>query len=199
MRRAVASLLAAYAVACSLGALAAFDWAAFVAALKSRSGPPPAWHSYLFLAGGAGFLLSGALVSLRRAGSVALFLLGAACLVPALTMAEWSVLWWQDPSAVEGAMAGLLAGLPLLFVAVWEMRQPGRPCTETVELVIADDAASVKPTPRIVYLSEPAAGEPSPQPKRRREPPIFVPDIMVERQRALFRAQARARRTACGS
>lgn len=200
-RRLISLLLIVYAMAFAFGALTAVRWPSIVmvmgwivtddvtGGLKSVD-----WRQLGITHGGAYFLAafcyyaSAAILSGRRRGAVLWYVMGMAASIPTIFLVHFDPNWWQDPSIGEGALAGLAAGAVLLLIAVWELRY-----RSPEEIAEEREMLEAAPPPVVV-----AAPEPAPAPRKRR-PPVFVADIVVERQRAMFIAQARrkaARRNA---
>lgn len=194
-RRLIYLLLTAYAIAFAFGAMTAVRWPSIVMVLgwivtDDVIGGLNAldWRELGITHGGAYLLASvcyyasGATLAARKPGAVLWYVMGLAASIPAVFLVHFDPDWWLDPSAGEGALAGLVAGALLLFVAVWELRwRPARP--------VEDDADETPPQQVIVY--QPAPVEEAVIAVRRRREPMFVPDIVVARQRAAYAAHAR--------
>lgn len=197
-RRLIAILLTVYAIAFAFGALTAVRWPSIVmvmgwivrddvanglGGLNWRELGISHGSAYLFAA--LGYYASGATLAARKGGAVGWYLLALAASIPSVFLVHFEPRWWEDPSIGEGAMAGLMAGALLLFIAVWELRQ--RPPEEYVEMEDAGDAPVVRPA-RVRAEAV--------KPPKKKHPPLFVPDIVVQRQRAMFIAQARRKQAA---
>jgi hypothetical protein len=85
-----------------------------------------------------------------------------------------------------------MAGAFLLLIAVWALRRRAPDVIDgdaTPETMANPALASARPQPSQAKTARlPAA--------KKKHPPLFVPDIMVARQRALFMAQAKRRQAA---
>ncbi|MFN4224841.1 MAG: hypothetical protein ACK4HR_00890 [Hyphomonas sp.] len=200
-RRLICLLLTVYAIAFAFGALTAVRWPSIVMVMgwivqdDVRGGLDGVnWrelgivHGSAYLFAALGYYASSALLGARKGGAVAWYLFALAASVPAVFLVHFHPRWWENPTAGEGALAGLMAGALLLLIAVWELRKR------------APDYVDVEVTPETLAHPAVAAavrGEPlvagKPVKVKKPHPPLFVPDIMVARQRALFIAQARAR------
>jgi hypothetical protein len=87
-------------------------------------------------------------------------------------------------------MAGLMGGAVLLLIAVWELRK--RP----VEMVDVEVPDGMDEATAVQMAMQRAAKAPKVKPPKKKQPPIFVADIVVQRQRAMFIAQARRKKAA---
>lgn len=196
-RRVIYLLLTAYAIAFAFGAMTAVRWPSIVMVMGWIVADDVAgglnsidWRQ-LGIAHGGAYLLAavcyyaaGATLMTRRPGAVLWCAMALAASIPAVFLVHFEPEWWLNPSAGEGALAGLAAGALLLFLAVWELRcRPLRPAPE--------EEPEPAPLQRIIYQPAPM-DEPVMAVPRRREP-VFVPDIMVARQRAAYAAYARRR------
>jgi hypothetical protein len=210
-RRLICLLLTAYAIAFAFGALTAVRWPSIVMVLgwivqdDVKAGLDGVnWrelgitHGAAYLFAALGYYASSALLGARRKGAISWYLFALAFSVPAVFLVHFSPNWWENPTAGEGAMAGLMAGAFLLLIAVWELRQ--RPPefvdvevnAETIQNPVVAAALAAQQGPVIAEAAAPAKMK---KPKKK-HPPLFVPDIMVARQRALFIAQAKRRQAA---
>jgi hypothetical protein len=207
-RRLIAILLTIYAIAFAFGALTAVRWPSIVMVMGWIMADDVAgglggvnWrelgiaHGAAYLFAALGYYASGAILAARKGGAVGWYIFALAFSVPSVFLVHFGANWWENPSAGEGAMAGLMAGAVLLLIAVWELRK--RP----------PDYMDVEVTPETMANPAVAAavgGQQAPRPARpekpakvkKKHPPLFVPDIVVQRQRAMFIAQARRRKAA---
>lgn len=194
-RRLIAILLTVYAIAFAFGALTAVRWPSIVmvmgwimrddvanglSGLNWRELGIAHGSAYLFAA--LGYYAAGAIIAARKGGAVAWYLFALAFSVPSVFLVHFDANWWKDPSVGEGAMAGLMGGAVLLFIAVWELRK--RPPQEYVEVEDEDEVPVVRPARMRAEKVKPP---------KKKQPPLFVPDIVVQRQRAMFIAQAKRR------
>lgn len=198
LRRLIAILLTAYAIAFAFGALTAVRWPSIMMALSwvvqddIAAGLESVDWRQLGIAHGGPYLLaalcfycSAAMIAARRPGGVLWYLMGVVAGIPCLYLVTFEPGWWHDPSAAEGAIAGACVGALLLMFAVWELRlRRARPPAEAV----AEDAPLVLSQPVLV-------SEPLPDARKRPVPskptrPAFVP-AAIARQRASFAAHGR--------
>ena len=212
-RRLIAVLLTVSAIAFAFGALTAVRWPSIVMVMgwivtddlaNGMSGVN--WrelgiaHGAAYLFAALGYYASGATLAARKGGAVGWYLFALAFSIPSVFLVHFDPLWWQDPGAGEGAMAGLMAGALLLLVAVWELRkQPPEfidadVTSETMRRPEVAAAAMAQPAQAMAPLLSPVMEKPAKVKKK--HPPVFVPDIMVQRQRAMFIAQARRKQAA---
>ncbi|MFN3912587.1 hypothetical protein [Hyphomonas sp.] len=197
-RRLIAILLTVYAIAFAFGALTAVRWPSIVmvmgwivrddvanglSGLNWRELGIAHGSAYLFAA--LGYYAAGAILAARKGGAVGWYLFALAFSIPSVFLVHFDANWWENPSAAEGAMAGLMAGAVLLFIAVWELRK--RPPEDHAGAEEADEAPGLRPA-RLRAVAE--------KPPKKKQPPLFVPDIVVQRQRAMFIAQAKRRNAA---
>lgn len=204
-RRLVCLLLTLYAIAFAFGALTAVRWPSIVMVMgwivkDDVEGGLSAinWrelgitHGAAYLFASLGYYASSALLGARKGGAVGWYLFGLAASVPAVFLVHFSPQWWLDPAPGEGALAGLMAGAFLLLIAVWALRRRAPDVIDgdaTPETMANPALASARPQPSQAKTARlPAA--------KKKHPPLFVPDIMVARQRALFMAQAKRRQAA---
>lgn len=193
-RRIIYFLLTAYAIAFAFGAMTAVRWPSIVMVMgwiladDLSGGLKDVDWRQLGIAHGGAYLLaavcyyaSAATMVARRRGAVLWYLMAMTASAPAILLVHFDPDWWQNPSAGEGALAGLAAGALLLFFAVWELRWRPPRAPEEEE----PDA------PQQVIIYQPAPVEAPVMAIRPRRPPVFVPDIMVARQRAAYAAHAR--------
>jgi hypothetical protein len=194
-RRIIYFLLTAYAIAFAFGAMTAVRWPSIVMVMgwiladDLAGGLKDVDWRQLGIAHGGAYLLaavcyyaSAATMVARRRGAVLWYLMAMIASAPAILLVHFDPHWWHNPSAAEGALAGLAAGGLLLLLAVWELRwrAPRSPEEEA-----QPDA------PRQAIICQPAPAEAPDMIVRPRRPPLFVPDIMVTRQRAAYAAYAR--------
>lgn len=207
-RRLIAILLTIYAIAFAFGALTAVRWPSIVMVMgwivtdELASGLDGVnWrelgisHGAAYLFAALGYYASGAVLSARKGGGVGWFLFALAFSIPSVFLVHFDANWWQNPSASEGAMAGLMAGAGLLLAAVWELRKrpPEFMDVEVTPETLANPAVAAAVAARQAPLS---AGAEKPAKVKKKHLPLFVPDIVVQRQRAMFIAQARRRKVA---
>jgi len=195
-RRLICLLLTAYAIAFAFGALTAVRWPSIAMVMgwmmtdEVAEGLNSVDWRQLGIAHGGAYLLaavcyyaSAATLAARKKGAVLWYVMALAASIPAVFLVHFDPEWWLNPSAREGALAGLAAGAALLLLAVWELRY--RAPREMEE----EDAGTA---PQQVIVYQPAPAEiPAVVTVRRRREPVFVPDIMVARQRAAYIAHAR--------
>ena len=127
-RRLIAVLLTVYAIAFAFGALTAVRWPSIVMVMgwivtddlaNGMSGVN--WrelgiaHGAAYLFAALGYYASGATLAARKGGAVGWYLFALAFSIPSVFLVHFDPLWWQDPGAGEGAMAGLMAGALLLL------------------------------------------------------------------------------------
>ena len=160
LRKIIALLITAYAIAFAFGALAAVRWPSIMMAVTATlADAAPAtgfegvnWRELGIVYGAPYFLAalsfyaSAVMVSGRRHGAMTWFLFGAAAGFPCAFMVDFEAGWWRDPSVGEGMVAGAGVAALLLGWAVWELRRrPPQPAT--VPAAPAEDPAPVR-TPR---------------------------------------------------
>lgn len=197
LRRLIAILLTVYAIAFAFGALTAVRWPSIMMALSwvvhddIAGGLESVDWRQLGIAYGGPYLLaalcfycSAAMIAAKRPGGVLWYLMGVVAGIPCLYLVTLEPGWWNDPSAAEGAIAGVCAGALLLMLAVWELRLRSPRKTEPV----AQDAPLVLSKPVLV-------SEPLPEARQRPVPakparPAFVP-AAIARQRASFAMHGR--------
>lgn len=195
-RRLIALLLIVYAMAFAFGAMTAVRWPSIVMVLGWIVADDVAgglklvdWRQLGITHGGAYLLASvcyyasAATIAARKKGAVLWYLMAMAASVPTIFLVHFDPEWWLDPSAGEGALAGLAAGAVLLLMAVWELRY-----RSPDEIAEEREMLEAAPMPAAVY--QPAAMAAAPATRKRR-PPVFISDVIVQRQRAMFIAQAR--------
>ena len=135
-RRLICLLLTIYAIAFAFGALTAVRWPSIVMVMGWIVQDDVAgglsginWrelgitHGAAYLFAALGYYASSALLGARKGGAVGWYLFGLAASVPAVFLVHFSPEWWLNPTAGEGALAGLMAGAFLLLIAVWELRK----------------------------------------------------------------------------
>ena len=201
LRRLIAILLTVYAIAFAFGALTAVRWPSIVMVMGWIVQDDVAdglkgvnWrelgiaHGAAYLFAAIGYYAAGATIAGRKGGAVGWYLLALAASIPSVFLVHFDPLWWQDPSAGEGAMAGLMAGAVLLFIAVWELRK--RP----VEMIDVEVPDGMSEATAVQQAMQRATKAPKIKPPKKKQPPVFVPDIVVQRQRAMFIAQARRKK-----
>jgi hypothetical protein len=203
MRRLIAILLTVYAIAFAFGALTAVRWPSIVMVMGWIVQDDVAnglkgvnWrelgitHGSAYLFAALGYYAAGATIAGRKGGAVSWYIFALCFSIPSVFLVHFDPEWWLNPSAGEGAMAGLMGGAVLLLIAVWELRK--RP-VEMVDVEVPDgmdDATAVQ------MAMQRAAKAPKVKPPKKKQPPIFVADIVVQRQRAMFIAQARRKKAA---
>mgnify|MGYP006402880099 CR=1 FL=1 len=187
LRRLIAILLTVYAIAFAFGALTAVRWPSIMMALSwvvqddIAGGLESVDWRQLGIAYGGPYLLaalcfycSAAMIAAKRPGGVLWYLMGVVAGIPCLYLVTFEPGWWNDPSAAEGAIAGVCAGALLLMLAVWELRlrapRQAESPTQDAPLVLSE--ARQRPVPA--------------QPAR----PAFVP-AAIARQRASFAMHGR--------
>ena len=194
-RRLISLLLTALAIAFAFGAMTAVRWPSIVMVMgwivtDDVAGGLKAvdWRK-LGIAHGGAYLLAAvcyyaaaATIAARKPGAVLWYIMGMAASIPTIFLVHFDPQWWLNPSAGEGAMAGLAGAALLLLIAVWELRY--RSPEE-----IAEEREMLEAAPAPVYQAAPAVVAP-----RKRRPPVFVSDVVVQRQRAMFIAQARRKK-----
>lgn len=198
-RRLICLLLTVYAIAFAFGALTAVRWPSIVMVMgwimqdDVKGGLDGVnWrelgitHGAAYLFASLGYYASSALLGARKGGAVAWYIFALAASVPAVFLVHFNPNWWENPTAGEGALAGLMAGAMLLLIAVWELRK--RP-PEYVDVEVTPETME-NPVVAAALRGEPLVAE-KPAKVKKKHPPLFVPDIMVARQRAFLIAQVR--------
>lgn len=194
-RRLISLLLTALAIAFAFGAMTAVRWPSIVMVMgwivtDDVAGGLNAidWRK-LGIAHGGAYLLAAvcyyaaaATIAARKPGAVLWYIMGMAASIPTIFLVHFDPQWWLNPSAGEGAMAGLAAAAALLLIAVWELRY--RSPEE-----LAEEREMLEAAPAPVYQAAQVAAAPP-----RKRPPVFVADVVVQRQRAMFIAQARRKK-----
>ncbi len=207
-RRLVAILLTIYAIAFAFGALTAVRWPSIVMVMGwivaddvERGLGGVNWrelgiaHGAAYLFAALGYYASGATLAARKGGAVGWYLFALAFSIPSVFLVHFDADWWQNPSAGEGAMAGLMAGAVLLLIAVWELRR--RPPEFMDVEVTPETMANPAIAAAVARQQAPVLARPEkPVKVKKKQPPLFVPDIVVQRQRAMFIAQARRQKEA---
>ena len=194
LRRLIAILLTVYAIAFAFGALTAVRWPSIMMAMSwivqddIAGGLESVDWRELGIAHGGPYLLaalcfycSAAMIAAKRPGGVLWYVMGLFAGIPCLYLVTFEPGWWNDPSAAEGAIAGVCAGAFLLMLAVWELR---------LRRVRPQDAAAESAP---VLLSQPIlVSDPTPQAIQRPMPikPTRVP-AAIARQRASFALHGR--------
>lgn len=195
-RRLISLLLTALAIAFAFGAMTAVRWPSIVMVMgwivtDDVAGGLNAidWRK-LGIAHGGAYLLAAvcyyaaaATIAARKPGAVLWYIMGMAASIPTIFLVHFDAEWWLNPSAGEGAMAGLAAAAALLLIAVWELRY-----RSPEELAEEREMLEAAPAP-VVYQAAPVVAAPP-----RKRPPVFVSDVVVQRQRAMFIAQARRKK-----
>ena len=198
-RKLIAILIACYAIAFAFGALTAVRWPSIMMAVSWLAHDDLAeglatvnWRELgidyggPYLLAALCFYCSAAMVSARRRGAVAWYILGMAAGFPVFYLVTFEPGWYQDPSIAEGAVAGVGAVGVLLLMAVWELRH--RPARPAGEIAVVEEAA---PAARPAQVREIATDDDVPAVVRRpafgtpRTRPGFVP-AAVARPRASF-------------
>ncbi|AXE65665.1 hypothetical protein HPO_15081 [Hyphomonas polymorpha PS728] len=194
-RRLISLLLTALAIAFAFGAMTAVRWPSIVMVMgwivtDDVAGGLNAidWRK-LGIAHGGAYLLAAvcyyaaaATIAARKPGAVLWYIMGMAASIPTIFLVHFDPEWWLNPSAGEGAMAGLAAAALLLLIAVWELRY--RSPEE-----LAEEREMLEAAPAPVYQAAPVVAAPP-----RKRPPVFIADVVVQRQRAMFIAQARRKK-----
>jgi hypothetical protein len=204
LRRLIALLLTIYAIAFALGALTAVRWPSMLMLLgwSAPEGVSPRelglTHAAAYLIAALGYYASGALIARRRGGAVFWYAVALIASVPAALLVDFEPGWWRDPGAGEGAMAGLMLGALLLLAAVWELRKRAPEYYDvevTPESLAHPQVAAAVAAHQAAFFQLPDLFNFTPDPEKPRKvhPPLFVSDIVVRRQRAMFAAQARRR------
>ncbi|MDP3460474.1 MAG: hypothetical protein Q8S09_14490 [Hyphomonas sp.] len=208
LRRLIAILLTVYAIAFAFGALTAVRWPSIVMVMGwivtddvERGLGGVNWrelgitHGAAYLFAALGYYASGATLAARKGGAVGWYIFALAFSVPSVFLVHFDAGWWHNPSAGEGAMAGLMAGAVLLLAAVWELRK--RPPEFMDVEVTPETLANPAVAAAVAAQQAPVFARPEkPVKVKKKHPPIFVPDIVVQRQRAMFIAQARRQKAA---
>ena len=180
-RRLICLLLMAYAMVFAFGAMTAVRWPSIVMVMGWIVNDDLAgglqsvnWRELGLMHGGAYFTaalcyyLSAASLAARERLALVWQILAMTASIPTIFLVHFDAGWWQDPDAGEGAMAGLAAGAFVLLLAVLELQRPARP-----------------PRP-------PGDGQARKEARKAQaHPPVFIADIVVRRQHALFAQQAR--------
>lgn len=206
MRRLIAILLTIYAIAFAFGAMTAVRWPSIVMVMGWILQDDVAnglknvnWrelgiaHGSAYLFAALGYYAAGATIAGRKGGAVAWYIFALCFSIPSVFLVHFDAQWWLDPSAGEGAMAGLMAGAVLLLAAVWELRKQK---VEMMDVEVPDGMTDAEAIAMATRRPEKQAKVKAPKPPKKKQPPIFVPDIVVQRQRAMFIAQAKRRNAA---
>jgi hypothetical protein len=194
-RRLISLLLTALAIAFAFGAMTAVRWPSIVMVMGWIVTEDVAgglndidWRK-LGIAHGGAYLLAAvcyyaaaATIAARKPGAVLWYIMGMAASIPTIFLVHFDPDWWLNPSAGEGAMAGLAGAALLLLIAVWELRY-------RLPEEVAEEREILEAVPPPVYQAAPVVTMP-----RKRRPPVFVSDVVVQRQRAMFIAQARRKK-----
>jgi len=205
-RRLIAILLTIYAIAFAFGALTAVRWPSIVMVMGWIVQDDVAnglkgvnWrelgisHGAAYLFAALGYYASGATLAARKGGAVGWYAFALTFSIPSVFLVHFDANWWENPSAGEGAMAGLMAGALLLLVAVWELRK--RP-PEFMDVEVTPETMTNPAVAAALAKQQAPARAEKPVKVKKKHPPLFVPDIVVQRQRAMFMAQAQRRRAA---
>jgi len=205
-RRLIAILLTIYAIAFAFGALTAVRWPSIVMVMGWIVQDDVAnglkgvnWrelgiaHGAAYLFAALGYYASGATLAARKGGAVGWYIFALAFSIPSVFLVHFDANWWLNPSAGEGAMAGLMAGALLLLIAVWELRK--RP-PEFMDVEVTPENMSNPAVAAALARQQAPMRAEKPVKVKKKHPPLFVPDIVVQRQRAMFMAQAQRRRAA---
>ncbi|PKP80282.1 MAG: hypothetical protein CVT79_15595 [Alphaproteobacteria bacterium HGW-Alphaproteobacteria-18] len=195
-RRLISLLLTALAIAFAFGAMTAVRWPSIVMVMgwivtdDVAGGLKAVDWRQLGIAHGGAYLLAAvcyyaaaATIAARKPGAVLWYIMGMAASIPTIFLVHFDPEWWLNPSAGEGAMAGLAATAALLLIAVWELRY-----RSPEELAEEREMLEAAPPP-VAYQAAPVATAPP-----RKRPPVFIADVVVQRQRAMFIAQARRKK-----
>ncbi|MBK8197539.1 MAG: hypothetical protein IPK75_04145 [Acidobacteria bacterium] len=206
MRRLITILLTIYAIAFAFGALTALRWPSIVMVMGWIVQDDVAnglkgvnWrelgiaHGSAYLFAAIGYYAAGATIAGRKGGAVAWYLFALCFSIPSVFLVHFDPQWWLDPSAGEGAMAGLMAGAVLLLSAVWELRKQA---PRMMDVEVPDGMDEATAIQQAMARAKAAAKVKPPKPPKKKQPPVFVPDIVVQRQRAMFIAQAKRRNAA---
>lgn len=194
-RRLISLLLTALAIAFAFGAMTAVRWPSIVMVMGWIVTEDVAgglndidWRK-LGIAHGGAYLLAAvcyyaaaATIAARKPGAVLWYIMGMAASIPTIFLVHFDPDWWLNPSAGEGAMAGLAGAALLLLIAVWELRY-------RLPEEVAEEREMLEAVPAPVYQAAPVVTT-----QRTRRPPVFVSDVVVQRQRAMFIAQARRKK-----
>ncbi|WP_291199762.1 hypothetical protein [Hyphomonas sp.] len=205
-RRLIAILLTIYAIAFAFGALTAVRWPSIVMVMGWIVQDDVAnglkgvnWrelgisHGAAYLFAALGYYASGATLAARKGGAVGWYAFALTFSIPSVFLVHFDANWWENPSAGEGAMAGLMAGALLLLIAVWELRK--RP-PELMDVEVTPETMTNPAVAAALAKQQAPARAEKPVKVKKKHPPLFVPDIVVQRQRAMFMAQAQRRRAA---
>ncbi len=205
-RRLIAILLTIYAIAFAFGALTAVRWPSIVMVMGWIVQEDVAnglkgvnWrelgisHGAAYLFAALGYYASGATLAARKGGAVGWYIFALAFSIPSVFLVHFDANWWENPSAGEGAMAGLMAGALLLLIAVWELRK--RP-PEFMDVEVTPETMTNPAVAAALARQQAPVRAEKPVKVKKKHPPLFVPDIVVQRQRAMFMAQAQRRRAA---
>ena len=205
-RRLIAILLTIYAIAFAFGALTAVRWPSIVMVMGWIVQDDVAnglkgvnWrelgisHGAAYLFAALGYYASGATLAARKGGAVGWYIFALAFSIPSVFLVHFDANWWENPSAGEGAMAGLMAGALLLLIAVWELRK--RP-PEFMDVEVTPETMTNPAVAAALARQQAPVRAEKPVKVKKKHPPLFVPDIVVQRQRAMFMAQAQRRRAA---
>jgi len=197
-RKLLALLVALFAVAFTVGALAVMRWPTIlmVMSLALEDGLGPAldgvdWRQlglvygvpYLFA--GCFLYVSAQLISQRRHGAFTTYMIGCALGFPCAFMVDFEPGWWRDPSSAEGAVAGAGAVALLMALAVWELRK-GKP-VKVVEAEPEEEMVTL-PTSVIAALGAQPVVAAGPAPASK---PTRRPSAAVMNQRAHFAREGR--------
>ncbi|MEO1102055.1 MAG: hypothetical protein AAFW65_09445 [Pseudomonadota bacterium] len=210
LRKLIALMIAAYAIAFAFGALAAVRWPSIMMAVTATlaEGTPNTgfedvnWRELGILYGAPYFLAalcfyaSAVMVSSRRRGSLTWFLMGCTAGFPCAFMVDFEPGWWTNPGAGEGAVAGAGIAAILLTMAIMELRRkPGATAaTETSGRLVSKETGEEY----VIVPATPVAASVAAKPTMRRTGPMSP---AIARQRAHFAAEgakmaARRRRQA---
>lgn len=194
LRRIIALLITAYAIAFAFGALAAVRWPSIMMAVTATlADAAPAtgfegvnWRELGIVYGAPYFLAalsfyaSAVMVSGRRHGAMTWFLFGAAAGFPCAFMVDFETGWWRDPSVGEGMVAGAGVAALLLGWAVWELRRhPSKPAKAPA----AQSNPIVSTATGEAFMLVPAAPAEDPAPVRTPRAPVSA---AILRQRESF-------------
>ena len=197
-RQLLALMVALFAVAFAVAALAAMRWPTILMvmnlALEDGIGPAMEginWRG-LGLMYGVPYLFSGGflyvaaqLISQRRHGAFTTYMIGCALGFPCAFMVDFEPGWWRDPSSAEGAVAGAGAMALLMALAVWELRM-GKPL-KVAEAEPEEEMVTLPASVVAALGAQPAVtAKPAAAPK-----PARVRSAAVMNQRAHFAREGR--------
>ncbi|MEO0785187.1 MAG: hypothetical protein AAFY10_05770 [Pseudomonadota bacterium] len=198
-RKLLALLVALFAVAFTVAALAVMRWPTIlmVMSLAMEDGLGPAlegvnWRQlgliygvpYLFA--GCFLYVSAQLISQRRHGAFTTYVIGCALGFPCAMMVDFEPGWWRDPSSAEGAVAGAGVIALLMMFAVWELRK-GKP-VKAAEPEKTEEMVTLPASVVAALGAQPAVAAAAPAPPSQ---PTRVRSAAVMNQRAHFAREGR--------